>query len=1340
MAVCQVQVLESRDGGFSSKNSSPVDGARGDQESPLVKPSCVFSVTTFRDYEFMESVGFVNKLNRAKPLLRLSVHLMDLYGAIGPHVEDMTPPKPSVLDNPSLPDNPPVPAEPLIHLTDPSEGVKNNGFDNCNSDLILTRGNLIVNKANGTSYQIESKLGQGTFGQVAKCLQLDTREYVAVKVIKNDPAYNKQAGVEISILNMLNLEHDPDNRHHIVRLFDSFEFQGHLCIVFELLGENLYELLRDRNLRGLPLRFVRLFTKQLVESLIVLQKANVIHCDLKPENILLQGHAGQLKTVDFGSACIGGYTVYTYIQSRFYRSPEVLLEHEYTTAIDMWSLGCVAAELFIGVPLFPGQSVYEQMQRIMETLECQPSDEFLWRSKKTSNFFKRRAEAPASVLKWTLHGGEQGAATPGQSIFTLLTPAEYEERHKTKIPPRKVCIVETRLEDIIQGYCTWEMVQSPEAERAHRTSFIHFLRGVLQLDPDKRWTPVQALAHPFLTEEPFSVDWKPLPDPLQQQRREQQEQDRERRLLMAQAQAEQQLQQQRRLPTPVSAGVSAAAAAAAQAAAACSSANGHAGSALDRFGQLWSAGAPFSPQDRGIPWSYDERTAQDHLILQSPQRCQLQHGQPQQSLQSPLTPQQQQLLLAQRLQQLHPQLTPSQVNNSPLFPLPRHIVPYPYSSYEGTSNSSYCSFGEGGSYSSQHIGGGSPYPVSYATHAANGHSNSASRVSAAAAAAAAAAAVNGAPSAAYLGSSFVETNVKGMPPDWVLQSASSLPSAQHMAMKGGMGIPGGAAGHMVKSPNASHARRSSYGASPQQFTPPGSSRHHNFAAGSPGGPHTGSPYSRLGGPPSPLRAGEMTGGVPPGVGGSSMGRAAAISQYNHRWGRDGSASASSSLAVPGGLGYGGDPLASYGGAQQQHTPVYGSQGPLPWVGSSAEPWNEALGLMRPDGSGPQMPAGSPLGEGHRTRFSAAGSLNGRQAGNGRPARTSSRDSSELPPTPDGWFGALGGEGLGVAATGAPVAASVDMCSPPNQAYWSAHGSQNGQAGWPQKQQVAQQGNQRLSEMEELQVLARMYEQAPNESDQQAHQLQQGLELFDGGNSQQLYEQDQQEDVNEREQNGEQTEEYLQQQQLLQEGDHQQLTHPYNQAVYERQYAQEEGFRIEQPAPSSGGWGGSGKVAGTGQFGNGGQRGGSDGGRYELQPHSVPVQAVASAQQPYSHQHFYEHVMGLQSGVVGGEGLSPGGTFAMPAFGGSEALTPQQLHALTTQQLSPSRQSMLALQYEQHQYFLMWQQQQQLLQRQQQQQHQEEATGSWRSAAGYMGGANGRPPLATSGGRRDSRRH
>merc|ERR1712170_298193 len=144
-------------------------------------------------------------------------------------------------------------------------------------------------------------------------------------------------------------------KHHLLQMYDHFLFRGHLCLVFELLSINLYELIRQNKFRGLPTTLIRHIMIQIVDAMLTLAEANVVHCDLKPENILLQSSdSADIKIIDFGSACLEHRTVYTYIQSRFYRSPEVILGVSYGKSIDMWSVGCIAAELFLGLPLFPG--------------------------------------------------------------------------------------------------------------------------------------------------------------------------------------------------------------------------------------------------------------------------------------------------------------------------------------------------------------------------------------------------------------------------------------------------------------------------------------------------------------------------------------------------------------------------------------------------------------------------------------------------------------------------------------------------------------------------------------------------------------------------------------------------------------------------------------------------------------------------------------------------------------------------------------------------------------------------------------------------------------------------
>lgn len=393
---------------------------------------------------------------------------------------------------------------PKRYLTNPSAPASNGGLDNENSDLILAVNGVLVNGDTNHRYIVKDLLGQGTFGQVAKCWAHEINSFVAVKIIKNQPAYRQQAIVEISILNMLNGKYDPEDKHHIVRIFEYFTFKEHLCIVFEMLGLNLFELLKVNNLKGISLNLIRSFTKQILTALMVLRDASVIHCDLKPENILLTTclASAELKLIDFGSACREDRTVYSYIQSRFYRSPEVVLGHEYTTAIDMWSFGCVAAELFLGLPLFPAQSQYDLLQRMIRILGGGPPDHVLKNAKNTSKYFKH-AGAPSRHCD-----NSEGQ----RSAYQFLTLEDYEVREKTKpIIGKHYFSEDWNLEQIIMSY-HMKKGMSPEdneAECQKRLVFMDFIKGLVHFDPLKRWTPRQAAQHPFVTQKPFTGSFQP---------------------------------------------------------------------------------------------------------------------------------------------------------------------------------------------------------------------------------------------------------------------------------------------------------------------------------------------------------------------------------------------------------------------------------------------------------------------------------------------------------------------------------------------------------------------------------------------------------------------------------------------------------------------------------------------------------------------------------------------------------------------------------------------------------------------------------------------------------------
>jgi dual specificity protein kinase YAK1 len=131
------------------------------------------------------------------------------------------------------------------------------------------------------------------------------------------------------------------------------------------------------NYCGLTLKTIGFILKQILEGIYQFSKINIIHCDLKPENILIKLKKSDdinIKITDFGSACFKKHTIATYIQSRYYRAPEVLVTYGYSAEIDMWSLGCVAAELFIGNPFFPGCNEFDQLLKIISICGPLPGD------------------------------------------------------------------------------------------------------------------------------------------------------------------------------------------------------------------------------------------------------------------------------------------------------------------------------------------------------------------------------------------------------------------------------------------------------------------------------------------------------------------------------------------------------------------------------------------------------------------------------------------------------------------------------------------------------------------------------------------------------------------------------------------------------------------------------------------------------------------------------------------------------------------------------------------------------------------------------------------------------
>ena len=480
-------------------------------------------------------------------------------------------------------------------LINPSEPVSNKGRDNCEGNLIvhendsisvsrsqihvLSKDKMNVKRAD---FRIQCLLGQGTFAHVFQCLHVQTGNLVAIKIVKNKQAYTRQAAVEIDVFRALtkgksseqataatssasirsdnvsvSSRNGEEKLEHMVDLVCYFMHQNHLCLVFELLGLNLYEVLKKRQFRGLPLNVVRILVKQAVLGVKELAKKNIVHCDLKPENILLiseddvdsvvsagesrrsssrslssmdkkqdtpmstavddktsgsmivgpsagpmsqspsnslgtngstitVGHSltgKKIKIIDFGSACFEGQTTHTYIQSRFYRSPEVLLGLPYDSAIDMWSLGCVAAELFLGLPILPGIHEHDQLSRICEMISS-PSDWMLDQGSNASKFFVKSIQSQKNDS--SLPRGQASSLTPNtvpqwrvrtqQEYIQTLTQSEIKKKGgltKLEKQPANRYFKKKHLADIVAHK---GQSGSPE-DRDNLDLFVHFLYG-----------------------------------------------------------------------------------------------------------------------------------------------------------------------------------------------------------------------------------------------------------------------------------------------------------------------------------------------------------------------------------------------------------------------------------------------------------------------------------------------------------------------------------------------------------------------------------------------------------------------------------------------------------------------------------------------------------------------------------------------------------------------------------------------------------------------------------------------------------------------------------------------
>ncbi|KAL4635918.1 dual specificity tyrosine-phosphorylation-regulated kinase 2-like [Arapaima gigas] len=340
-------------------------------------------------------------------------------------------------------------------------GASNNsGYDDDQGSYIFVPHDHIAYR-----YEMLKVIGKGTFSQVLQAYDHKIHQQVALKMVRNKKHFHQQVTEEIRILQHLRKQ-DKDNNMNVIHMLEHFTFRNHVCISFELLSMSLYEFIKSNKFQGSSLLQVRKFAHSILQCLDSLRKNKIIHCDLKPQNIMIkqQGRT-EIKVIDFGTSCYEHQKVYTYIQSRFYRAPEVILGSCYGMPIDMWSFGCILVELLTGCPLFPGEDEGDQLACIIELLGMPPQN-LLDVSKRAKNFINPKGY-PRYCKVNTLSDGSV-VLNGGRSCWG-----------KFRGPP---------------GSKEW----TSALKGCEDPLFLEFVKQCLEWDPSLRMTPTQALRHSWL--------------------------------------------------------------------------------------------------------------------------------------------------------------------------------------------------------------------------------------------------------------------------------------------------------------------------------------------------------------------------------------------------------------------------------------------------------------------------------------------------------------------------------------------------------------------------------------------------------------------------------------------------------------------------------------------------------------------------------------------------------------------------------------------------------------------------------------------------------------------------
>lgn len=372
-------------------------------------------------------------------------------------------------------------------------------------DMVLEPGNVLAGQ-----YLVQNELGSAAFSTAYRCIDLsspifvddDGEEYhdeVCLKVIKNTKDFYDQSLDEIKILELLRRTGQCDE-HNIVEMKTFFYHREHLIIVTELLRQNLFEFGKAIMDDGEEPYFTRqrlcYITRQVLVALDFIHRLGLVHSDVKPENILLSSYSrARVKLIDFGSSCYLSDRQSSYIQSRSYRAPEVILGLPYDGKIDIWSLGCVVAEMYTGEVTFQNDSVVSMLSRI-EAI-CGPFPRHLIaQGRQSGQFFT----ASGLLYEKVEDEGVDEDAVDTSGCLDLDEDddesdigAQVQELEYDILQP-KITTLAARL-----GFDA-DLMEQPRGtlEEEDKAMFVDFLRFLLIIDPDCRPTAEEALQHPWI--------------------------------------------------------------------------------------------------------------------------------------------------------------------------------------------------------------------------------------------------------------------------------------------------------------------------------------------------------------------------------------------------------------------------------------------------------------------------------------------------------------------------------------------------------------------------------------------------------------------------------------------------------------------------------------------------------------------------------------------------------------------------------------------------------------------------------------------------------------------------